>query len=800
MQFRIGASMRALQAPSEAPRHDPYASGGQNYYGAGWQGGAQANAPVASKPASKGSSGWGKLGFWGGGQPAEEPAQPAPDAGVLFYGAPEVRPLSRPYVIPTGKRRHEWVQPALLLKDWSENVRCVQAYAAPPPPTSLYPSLQPAQNLYGGTQPPPFMPAAQPQQGATPFGPPPAQARTSAANAPPFARAGVQPSPPTYAQPGDTPAVHAAQPVHMLSDAAQNTGSSTALPASSQQAPWQPSAQSTSEQQQASQQHAPPWLQGRPGNSTQSSYTQPQPAGNEQQLWQSSGPLDSVLQHQQEAAGTAPWQASSASAYPLANGAQHAETAPGSAGDGATTMGPGGTASTSNTPQEEPQQAIHSDDQMQAFSHPDMATLAYDGQGAQAYQSRGSALDAGPFGAADASEADFWGQHDAEVLLEGPFASTTLQQGGPITMDKPEQGSTSMAAAWADERPEREQDVRAMTAHATAEAPAERPGSISSSVTLHDGAVAASQGPPSLGESPAVPAVEQQTILHGSAPNSTAAGQPGTAQLDAGLAVTPFGSEAAQNWQTAGSAALPLPDQLPTSTEHSAGAEGPQAWMASQDWAAADSSGVPEQDKFRHVVPEHQPTDQPLAVEGHQAWLQPHDPSRPDTQAGGTYASYGTHESGTAVAGQLGGAWHPAQYAAAGQPSVPTWQEHKVPHALEHSSHASTYEAPSTAWQESQAAGNWSGNGTYGQQQGAAPHSVQQQTGPAYMHPAVATSGARFKGGQNAWTAQQRRVPSDADAGAVAVTTLTCPQLWSVYMIHLMSLSRCPPGCQHLEN
>ena len=101
--------MGALQAPTEPPRHDPYASGGQNYYGAGWQGGAQAGAPEASKPAKQGSSGWGKLGFWGGGPPAEEPAQPAPDAGVLYYGAPEVRSLCCLYFVQAGKRRHAWV-------------------------------------------------------------------------------------------------------------------------------------------------------------------------------------------------------------------------------------------------------------------------------------------------------------------------------------------------------------------------------------------------------------------------------------------------------------------------------------------------------------------------------------------------------------------------------------------------------------------------------------------------------------------------------------------------------------------
>ncbi len=85
-------SANALQAPAQAPGQDPYASGGQNYYGAG----AQASATEASKPASKSSSGWGKLSLWGGSKPAEEPAQPKPDEGVLYYGAPEVHPHLQP--------------------------------------------------------------------------------------------------------------------------------------------------------------------------------------------------------------------------------------------------------------------------------------------------------------------------------------------------------------------------------------------------------------------------------------------------------------------------------------------------------------------------------------------------------------------------------------------------------------------------------------------------------------------------------------------------------------------------------
>ena len=83
--------LNLLQALETAPSgNDPYAAGGQNYYGAGWQAAPAAGTP--EKPASPKVSrpGWGKLGFWGAGQPVNEPEQPAQDQGVLYYGAPEV--------------------------------------------------------------------------------------------------------------------------------------------------------------------------------------------------------------------------------------------------------------------------------------------------------------------------------------------------------------------------------------------------------------------------------------------------------------------------------------------------------------------------------------------------------------------------------------------------------------------------------------------------------------------------------------------------------------------------------------
>lgn len=117
------SDMCALQALSAAPMQDPYASGGQNYYGAGWRAGAQDGGPEVGKPANKSSSSWGKLGFWGGGQPAESPAQPAPDEGVLYYGATEVRCLCRSWNRFTGKPGRR-LQGVLLCIASIDEVQC----------------------------------------------------------------------------------------------------------------------------------------------------------------------------------------------------------------------------------------------------------------------------------------------------------------------------------------------------------------------------------------------------------------------------------------------------------------------------------------------------------------------------------------------------------------------------------------------------------------------------------------------------------------------------------------------------
>ena len=78
-----------MQAPAGGEAAlDRYASGGQNYYAAGWQDGSAAQAPAAPAAAQDSAAGWGKLGFWGGSQPAEKPAQ---DEGVLYFGPSQVR-------------------------------------------------------------------------------------------------------------------------------------------------------------------------------------------------------------------------------------------------------------------------------------------------------------------------------------------------------------------------------------------------------------------------------------------------------------------------------------------------------------------------------------------------------------------------------------------------------------------------------------------------------------------------------------------------------------------------------------
>ena len=555
--------------------------------------------------------------------------------------------------------------------------------------------------------------------------------------------------------------------MHMLSEPAQHSGGSSAPLVAGQQAPWQPSAKNATRQQQAPQQ-TPPWLQSRPASSGQSSSAQPQLAGNELP-WQSSGPLDGAVQHEQEAAGTVAWQAYSASAFPFANGSQHAEAAHGSAVDSA--WHPDGDASMRNITQAEPQQSSHLDDQMQAVPYADTPTQVADGQGAQAEQSSGTALNPGPIGATDASDADFWGQHDAEELLEGPFASTTAQQGAVQRMDQLEQEGASLAAAWGDGRPSQEQDDPGGSARSTAEASHNRPDSLPSTEALQDRPAAPPHQPAAFRDAPAAPAVETHTLQQRATPDS-AAGQPGTAQPGAAPSATPFGSEAAQTWQTAGSAALPLPDELPASTDrtHPAGAQGPQAWVVSWHSAAADSSMAPEENQLYHGSPEHQASSQPQIVQEHQAWLQPGASHELDGQAGGVYASYGTSGSGAAVAAQHGSDWHAGQYGeSVSQHTVPTWPHHQQPEAFEHSGNAPTYQDLSMPWQGPQAAGDRFQDDSYAAQQSAAQHSVQQQTGQPYMPPTVATSGPLFKGGQNAWTAQQRRVPTDADAGKGAL-------------------------------
>lgn len=83
--------LNLVQAMERAPSgSDPYAAGGQNYYGAGWQAAPAAGNPEKPAPPKVSGPGWGKLGFWGAGQPVKEPEQPAQDQGVLYYGAPEV--------------------------------------------------------------------------------------------------------------------------------------------------------------------------------------------------------------------------------------------------------------------------------------------------------------------------------------------------------------------------------------------------------------------------------------------------------------------------------------------------------------------------------------------------------------------------------------------------------------------------------------------------------------------------------------------------------------------------------------
>lgn len=90
MYMQRGYTSGILQVPEFAAiGGDAYGSGGQNYYAAGWQNGAEASVLDTPGPAKESGSAWGKLGFWGGSQAAEGP-KPARDQGVLYFGTQQV--------------------------------------------------------------------------------------------------------------------------------------------------------------------------------------------------------------------------------------------------------------------------------------------------------------------------------------------------------------------------------------------------------------------------------------------------------------------------------------------------------------------------------------------------------------------------------------------------------------------------------------------------------------------------------------------------------------------------------------
>lgn len=668
----------------------------------------------------------------------------------------------------------------------------MQASAGPPPPLSVYTSQQPAQSSHRGFPNAPLAPTAHPQEAMAPFAPLPAAFSSSTISAPPpYGRVGMQP-PAVQTDFGHHPAAQRAQPGYTVPQPAQNLGSSAAPLVQGQHAPWHSSVQSGSVPPQT-----PPWLRGRPASSsqsTQSSYGpaqatqqalqwqqsrqpssaqssngQPQTTGNEQ-LWHGSASVGDALQHQQEAAQGELWHCSSASAsvippsaIPPANDQHHAEVASGSAAD----WGSGRAANASSALSLEPQQPVHFDDARQAPSQPYLAAEAHAGQGTQAGQSGSSAIGVGPFGAADASEADFWGQHDAEGLSEGPFGFASVQQSSQADRTgMPEQGDASMPAAWGALGTEHEQSVHDQTAHPMAEAPCRNVDTFPFSEAVPDVNVPTSQEPSAFGEALNMTASsvgkQDDVQLHSAVTNAAATER----------AATPFGSEEAQNLQTAGSAPLPPFYQIPPTTDlqgQPSGLEGPQKWMPDRQWSGADSRREPYQHpehdrgQVHELMHEQQTIEQPQGLQGDQAWAEPCDPHH--YEAHDPEMRGPEHGIGQANAAQLGGALEPGHYPSASQESLATWQGYPPANPPHHSAHASAYQTSNPAWQGPQAGGDEGYAGSYAQQQSAAQDSMAQRGASMYVPPATAASGALFKGGQNAWTSRQKRLPSPADAG-----------------------------------
>ena len=420
--------------------------------------------------------------------------------------------------------------------------------------------------------------------------------------------------------------------------------------------------------------------------------------------------------------------------------------------------------------------------QQQQMSQPsNMASPSAEAQGGQSQQSgqlSSPPAEAGPFGIAEVSEPDFWGQHDGEGSPDGPFGASSAQHGQQgVDLFNSRQVVPSMPEPWAAAADERAFEQQSHSAQLAAAAPAcsAEASSAAEPMSPEDAAAAAPQGPPLLSDAQSVhlsaesqnPHVQQQYTAVSAQPEQHALPQPSAAS-----GATPFGSEYVQHVQTRGSAApqqqqQQAPDadaqqwQLPADAQQQASASSapplwqpkqqalsastPQDAQSHQGWgSAADSMGHQARQWLQTSVPGQQAPEESLAAQGLQAWGEQQPLDQPHWKA----ASVGVQDS--------------VQQNGHGSSEAPG-------QANTHGA-VSAHEGPGPAWQEPlPSRGGWHGRDPPQQpQQSAAQHGVPAQGAPFYMPPAPAQSGALFQTWQSTRTAQQKRVPSSADEGAPA--------------------------------
>lgn len=645
-------------------------------------------------------------------------------------------------------------------------VSTTQANTGPPPPPSIYTSQMPAQNppqIFGPT---PFAPAAaaQPQHVFAPFQQPRPMplSNSSGSHPPPFAS-----SLPLLPVPAQFGHANAAPNQAVSPSTATSQGSSFAppvMPAAGQSIPWQSSA-SGSLGQPPPGQHAQPWQSSAPASrapqdqqqaaapppwqsSALGSFVQPEHA----QPWQSCAPAGNTPQHQQPAAAAPPGQAPSEPAFPPS---QHAHE-PGAASSNSADQGWAQQgSSTRGHAHAGPQPPAQTENHLHVSSQPQPAAP---GQAAQASQWSSAAGDTGLFGAADTSEADFWGQQDAEDASGGLFRNVSLQH--PSYADgtsEAEQEAGLLTGTWDNTATQQGPEVHGQDALSTApDSGADVPSTAAEAVQRERGAAqqelqpaSDTQGFPAAARDQAAPHDTRDTA-HDAQPVQEAFAGP-----DEAPAESPFGSGEVQGWQTA-ELATPQPsaEPLPGTSmqqQHAGGHGAPQEWPPQQDWRGAEASG-PAQQQVEHeqgpglFMHEQQAAEQPHAQRAEQAWSGSQSTPQQDWHVGGASARHASYGNGQYTA-QATGDGYEGGLTLAQQDTGLAWRGSQEPRQ------------------------QWQGS-AQGHQQEATQHSVPQQGPPFYAPEGTASPGALFKSGQNAWAAQQRRMPSEADEGAALQTSL----------------------------